>query len=188
MNLVLARVDNRLIHGQVLQTWVPETSTDIIVVTDNNVAADPLRQSIMEAALPEEVDCIFVTVEGLNDKLAELEEGGENVLLLFCTLEDVKCATGFGVKLKCLNIGNIHYEDGKTRVSPGVCLGIDDVAILRELALEMEIEIRATPSDEPLHYPSFLSGEEIKAKSLFKRMIDKITHIGRSSDARNVRP
>ena len=71
--MTLVRIDNRLIHGQIIETWIPYTGAKIVIVADDALAADDLQQEIMSLAIPQTVESIFVSIEGL---AAEVEKIG----------------------------------------------------------------------------------------------------------------
>lgn len=147
MAVVLARVDNRLIHGQVLETWIPKTETSAIIVADDSVADDVLRQSIMEIALPECITCSFVRVLDIKPQL--LNGGFENkrVMILFSHIKDALDAINTDIGIKELNIGNIHYEKGKRRINNSVSLSEQEIWWLKEIEEKVHVDIRATPGD-----------------------------------------
>ncbi|MCD6527517.1 MAG: PTS sugar transporter subunit IIB [Desulfuromonas sp.] len=151
MAIVLARVDNRLVHGQVLESWVPYVQADYIVVVDDAVAEDPFRRQLMLAVIPSTLDaqiCSHADVQqlcqsGLIDQ--------HNVLLLFSSPEDALRAYQEGLLFSKLNLGNMHAEEGKRCVSRTLSFGSDDVVTLERLArLGVVISAQCIPTDRAL--------------------------------------
>ncbi len=142
------RVDNRLIHGQVVEAWVPYIGAHHIIVVNDALADDELQQEIMSLAIPNNVESAFLTIDELIGDAHLDKDGRENTLLLFSTCLDVRRAIEKGLRLPVLNIGNLHYATGKRQLSPSVALGPEDEACLRfMLERGVELDFRCVPND-----------------------------------------
>ena len=139
MLVALARVDDRLIHGQIIEGWMPFLQADFICVIDNGVSGDEPRCRLMRMTVPASVGFYVVSTSGLGSILEE-EEG--SCLLLFSSLADVLAVVKNGVPLDALNVGNLHHRGRGWKVSPSVFLDRDDLLILREL-ISMGVEVEA---------------------------------------------
>ena len=153
MAIVLARVDNRLIHGQVLEAWMPFLDINNVIIVDNGVAGDPLRQKIMEIAIPGRINCRFLNVDELKETIDRLDGGDQRTMVLFSNIKDVRDVLRMGMALDRINIGNIHYQKGKTRISSCVSLDEDELACLMEIQRRAKVEIQALPDDTPARFP-----------------------------------
>jgi PTS system mannose-specific IIB component len=148
MSIVLARIDNRLIHGQVLEAWVPSIGADCIVVANNQVAGTPFQKVLMEAAVPKKIRVIIGTVEETAESLASQDLASRKVLLLFANSEDALKSHRLGVDFPLLNLGNMHGGEGKVRLTCTIALDPDDVDNLRHLEEEgVQIVSQCIPSD-----------------------------------------
>lgn len=144
------RIDNRLVHGQIIETWLPYTHAKYIFVANDETAADDLQQQIMSLAIPQSVNCIFTKVEALPNAVKSLNSGVDhsNVLILFSSCNDVKRAVDSGLSFNALNIGNIHYSPGKKQISPSVALSSEEESCLRYfLDIGIELDFRCVPND-----------------------------------------
>ncbi len=148
MNLVLTRIDNRLIHGQVLESWVPFVKADCILVANDEIAQNPLKKMMMQASVPSrtrvEIGCI--------DEIVNLLLSGAldqcRILLLFATTSDAVRAFLSGLAYEKLNLGNLHADKGKARLSCTVFLDptdMDDLAMLDQAGVK--ITARCLPAD-----------------------------------------
>ncbi|MBG0789565.1 MAG: PTS sugar transporter subunit IIB [Desulfovibrionaceae bacterium] len=148
--MVLVRIDNRLIHGQIIETWLPYIGARRVVVANDELAHDVLQQEIMSLAIPQTVDSLFVGVDALPKAMKSLSDKGDNsVIVLFSNCSDAKRAfdTGFGFHI--LNVGNVHYSPGKRQVSPSVALSDEDESCLRHLSRKgVELDFRCVPNDQ----------------------------------------
>lgn len=148
MSIVLARIDNRLIHGQVLESWVPSINANCIVVANDQVAALTFQRVLMEAAVPRGIRVEINTVEDAVQTLRSEEMQGRRVLLLFASSEDALRAHRMGVVFPELNLGNMHGGEGKVRLSCTLALDPGDVANLNSLEGEgVRIVSQCIPSD-----------------------------------------
>lgn len=143
-----ARVDNRLIHGQVVEAWVPHLGARSIVVANDALAGDEFQQEIMALAIPRAVDSSFLSIEALAGDARLAGPARESTLLLFSTCLDVRRAVERGLRLPTLNVGNLHYSTGKRQLSPSVSLGPEDEACLLFLRDKgVELDFRCVPND-----------------------------------------
>lgn len=142
------RIDNRLIHGQVVEAWVPHVGARTIIVVNDELAGDPLQQEIMSLAIPRAVESMFMTVDQLVQNSQVSGGARDATLVLFATCLDVRRAVEKGLRLSLLNIGNLHYANGKRQISPSVALGADDESCLRFLMEQgVELDFRCVPND-----------------------------------------
>jgi len=153
MAVVLARVDNRLVHGQVLEAWMPRFDITTVVVVDDGVAGDRLRQTIMEIAVPSQINCRFVRVDEVKETLEKLDGHDSRVMMLFSGIRDVRDALRMGSPLDKINIGNVHYRKGKRRITSCVSLGEDEIHWLMEIGRRTQVEMQALPDDPTLRFP-----------------------------------
>jgi PTS system mannose-specific IIB component len=144
MAVVFARVDDRLVHGQVVQGWVPFVHADSIYVVNNDIFLDEDRCRLMRMILPPELAFRVVPIDDLGPCLHN--DNQKKIFLLFSSLEDVLKAVQEGVSLQNINVGNLHHQRGGCEVSPSVFLNKSDIRILRELlALGIDVEVKDVP-------------------------------------------
>lgn len=148
--MTLVRIDNRLIHGQIIETWLPYTGATVVVVANDELATDALQQEIMSLAIPQSVISVFVSIEGLASEVNTLltENDAGSILVLFSNCPDAKRAFDAGYDFESLNIGNVHYCPGKKQISPSVALSGDDESCLKQLSRKgVELDFRCVPND-----------------------------------------
>lgn len=144
------RIDNRLVHGQVIESWLPFTKSKMIVVANDELAEDELRQEIMSLAIPADIQKAFVHVEGVTDYLYERFRAQEEIdaLILFSDCSDAKRAYEKGLAFMRVNIGNLHYGPGKTQVCAHVALSSEDLICLKYFRDSgVKIDFRCVPNE-----------------------------------------
>lgn len=133
MPLSLVRIDDRLIHGQVVLGWSRLLKPDRIVVANDRVARSPWERKFYAASVPTHVKVSFLTIEETAVELLNNLYKSESVLMLFESVKDVHDLIKKGVRLAEVNVGGLHYRDGSQELLPFVYLTDEDRLLLREL-------------------------------------------------------
>jgi mannose/fructose/sorbose-specific phosphotransferase system IIB component len=152
MDIQLVRIDDRLIHGQVVVGWVKALDIQCLVVVNDAIAANPTRRSLMELAVPQGLQVRFETLQGAAG-IPPATADAPRALLLFEGPQDVLECLRRGAKFPSVNVGGLHYCEGKRQVDRSLCVNDGDVEAFRELKrLGVDLEVRAVPGDprEPL--------------------------------------
>jgi len=148
MGIVLVRVDNRLIHGQILESWVPSVRADCIVVANDQLANIAFQKVLMESAVPKGIKVAIGTIEEMARYLQSDELSDRRVLLLFASPQDALLAHRLGVDFCELNLGNLHGGKDKKRLSCTVALNDDDIVQLQALEDDgVKVFLQCVPSD-----------------------------------------
>lgn len=145
---VLARIDSRLLHGQVATAWTKTTGSNRIIVVSDGVAHDDLRKSMIREAAPPGVKANVVPVSKMIQVAKDTRFGNTKALLLFETPQDALAAIKGGVDIKELNIGSMAHSVGKVAVSKVLSLDEKDIETFEELKkLGVKFDVRKVPSD-----------------------------------------
>jgi len=152
MPIILYRVDDRLVHGQVVEGWVPHLQVEELAVVSDEIAGDEMLRAIMRFATPEGVALKIMTVAEVVAYLPAAEKSPRRVLLLLPGLAEAVLLSRKGIKIPSLNIGGMHYSAGKNlSIGKAIFLNDQDCAALSALsAAGIQIEGRGVPSDPPL--------------------------------------
>ena len=154
-NIQLTRIDNRLLHGQVAVTWSHFVNANLIVVVNDQVAQDPIQQSLMDMAAPKTMGTRYFSVQKTIDVIHKASEA-QMIMLVVKTPQDVLKLVEGGVPIKSVNIGNMHFSEGKLQVTSTVSLDDSDKA-------------------------AFLALHQLGVKSTIQRVPDEKAKIGRAS-------
>lgn len=152
MDIALVRVDNRLVHGQILEAWVPFTRSSIIVIVDDHVASDLFRETVIRMAVPRDVELIISNVEDFtNNYQYSRGQGKKKAIILFSSIADALRAFQGGFVFDRLNIGNVHSEECLKQCSPSVMLDAEDVKTIETFLEEgVHIDVRCVPREKPI--------------------------------------
>lgn len=148
MAIVLVRIDDRLIHGQVSIGWGPTLRPEHIVLLDASVAANPWELELYAAAAPEGASVEALTVEAAASAWAGWEADARRILVLVRSPRTVHALALAGVRLGEVNVGGMHFSAGKREVLPYVFVDDADCEALRALAHDgVRIEARDLPGN-----------------------------------------
>lgn len=145
-NCVLARVDFRLIHGQVITKWVKKTNAEMIIIADDDLAKDDFMGMIYANAAPKGMKVVIDTVETAAKKWVAGEYGDKKIMILFKNVSACYEAEKKGLRVEKVQLGGAPNEPGKKKVTNEIFLNSEEAGKLKELHDEgVEIYIQAVP-------------------------------------------
>ncbi|MDO5147175.1 MAG: mannose/fructose/sorbose PTS transporter subunit IIA [Eubacteriales bacterium] len=148
IKFVLARIDSRLLHGQVATAWTKTTNPNRIIVVSDSVAHNDLRKNMIREAAPPGVKANVIPIQKMIDVSKDTRFGDTRALLLFETPQDALAAIRGGVEIKELNIGSMAHSAGKVAVNKVLSLDMADVETFEELKKEgVTFDVRKVPAD-----------------------------------------
>lgn len=144
----LARIDDRLIHGQVATRWTKESQVKRIVVVNDDVAKDQVRSTMLKSVAPPGVTAHVVGVEKMIRVWNNPEYAGERMMLLFTNPTDVLTLLEAGVKMPSINIGGMAYREGKKMITSAVSVDDKDIAAFEAINdMGVELDVRKVSND-----------------------------------------
>ena len=145
--ILLTRIDDRFIYGQDVELWNEAVGSNLVLIVNDEIAADSRKWAPMRVAAPEGVWTRFL---GAKDYRHHSHRGARQLILIMVA-SPRRCSRWLRVVCQCkISIGHMQAE-GKRSVTPAVAVGDEDVDALKELqALGMKLEIRYTPSSIPI--------------------------------------
>ncbi|WP_414056890.1 PTS mannose transporter subunit IIAB [Pantoea dispersa] len=151
MKIGLARIDDRLIHGQVATRWTKETNVTRIIVVSDEVANDHVRKTLLTQVAPPGVTAHVVDIAKMIRVWNNPKYGSDRVMLLFTNPTDVERVVEQGVDIKSVNVGGMAFRQGKTQVNNAVSVDEKDIAAFRKLNERgIELEVRKVSNDPKL--------------------------------------
>lgn len=151
LDIALVRVDNRLVHGQILEAWVPFLKASCIVVADDQVASDFFRETVIRMAVPSEVKVIISGVAEFSENRAFQRGCGPSTIVLFNTISAALKAFRLGFRFDKLNIGNVYNEECRLCCTQSVQLSDGDIRDINDLRnVGVQIEFRRVPREKPV--------------------------------------
>ena len=140
------RIDNRLLHGQVVQFWIPHLGIEHLIVADDDIKSNSAMQAIYRMALPRIVELTVVGVDELGEVLPPA--GKTPTMLLIKTISNTEKILSNGIPIGRLTLGNVHASPERERVTDAVYLSEAEVITLTAMSRAgMDIEIQTFPGE-----------------------------------------
>ena len=146
-NILMTRIDNRLVHGQVGVTWVNALGANLLLVANDSASQDPVQQNLMDMVMAEGIQARYFTLQRSIDIIGKASER-QKIFIVCKTPQDVLTLVKGGVPIKFVNVGNMHFSEGKKQIHKTVSVDESDIAAFKELEqLGVTCEIRRVPDE-----------------------------------------
>ena len=146
---LLTRIDDRFIYGQDVELWNEAVGSNLVLIVNDEIAADSRKWAPMRVATPEGVWTRFFSVQRTVD-IIHTATPRQWILIMVASPTDALALVKGGVPITKISIGHMQAGEGKRPITPAVAVSDADVAALKELqALGIELEIRYLPSSAP---------------------------------------
>ncbi len=157
MSLVLIRIDDRMIHGQVVEGWARLLKIEHILLVNDAVSQNEMQKKLCCMAVPSSIKVSIKSIDAAARMVKDHAFDKAKTLALFARPADVLGFIKKGVPLKSVNVGGMHYSEGKRQILKYISVGPEDVNVFKELAsMGIEIEGRAVPTDERIEVMRYL--------------------------------
>lgn len=164
---VLARIDTRLLHGQVATAWTKAVQPNRIIAVSDSVANDDLRKNMIEQAAPPGVKANVVPIDKMCKVDKDTRFGDTKAMLLFETPQDALRAIEGGVDIKELNIGSMAHSIGKVVVNKAIAMGPEDIETIEKIkAKGITFNVRKVPSDSNENIDTLLKKAKAELKNV----------------------
>lgn len=149
MPLSLVRIDDRLVHGQVVEGWIPMLRAEAVLVASDAAAADELQVSLMRLALPEAISLEALPVDQAARHPGFRPDYPKRLLVLVPGPLEVLRLLDAGARFSTVNVGGLHFSAGKVQLGKAIFLSEEDRRALREIIKRgVTLEGRALPNDK----------------------------------------
>ncbi|ECU9384903.1 PTS system mannose/fructose/N-acetylgalactosamine-transporter subunit IIB [Salmonella enterica subsp. enterica serovar Newport] len=141
-NIVLVRIDERLLHGQIRITWGKYSGANTIIVANDEIASNPVLQAPFKGAAGGEYVVLFRTIEHLISSIHKADER-RRILILCKNPTDVARLVKGGVKFGEVNVGNMHHHPGRVQIDKNVSVSVNDIEafkIIKKNGIESYIQ------------------------------------------------
>lgn len=150
MSIVLVRVDDRLIHGQIVEGWLPVTKAEELIIADDSIAQDSLQQMIMLSALPLSVSLVVDSIDGVASLLRDERRNHIRRMVLVRRPKDALRLRRAGVRFDHLNIGNLVSKEIAVCLGRSVMVSMNCLIDLNSIIEEgVRVTIQSVPFEKP---------------------------------------
>lgn len=151
MNINVFRIDDRLIHGQIVTKWIKDAAAKMIMVVDDKAAGDKTQQMILKFAVPSGIKLEILSKEDAVKRVNE-DQSNTNVLMLVRNPKEANALVEMGLKIDRIIIGNISNsksEVGRTKLLDYIYVESGDVEAIRSLDSKgIKLEVKAIPEEK----------------------------------------
>jgi D-glucosaminate PTS system EIIB component len=156
MSIALYRIDDRLIHGQVVVGWGQPLDCTFIVLVDDEVRDSDWEQDLYRMGVPPHIEIIFASVSEAGERLPAWEADTRVGIVLVPDIDTATALVGQTDRIKKLNVGGIHHRAGRTERLRFVYLSEDERAKLRQLAAKgVDVTAQDVPTARPVPLAEF---------------------------------
>lgn len=148
----LVRVDDRLVHGQVMTSWLKFTGANKIMVVDDEVATNDLMKTVLKGVVPSQVKLGIFSIAKAVDRLSKGFKPGDKVIMLVKTPETVWAIQQAGVDIPALNIGGMGIRTDRTTLYQNIaCSESEREALRRLINAGCDVNIQITADDSKVN-------------------------------------
>lgn len=157
MPINVARIDDRLIHGQVITTWVKNYDIDQVLVINDKVANDKVQQSVLTMSAPAGLKVLVFGVQQFIEILKKTPIK-KRTMLLFTNSIDVDVMVSAGLELEKLNVGGMRMQNGRHQLSRAVSVTPEEEQAFKNLINKnVIVEVQMVPKDPIVLLKSLIS-------------------------------
>ena len=127
MSLVLVRIDDRLIHGQVTVGWGSYLNPDRIVLVSDEIASNDWEKELYEKSVPFNIAVSILTIEEASTEMNNGSYDKERVIILVESPDVIIGLLKLGNRFRQVNIGGMHFKENKTKILPYVYVDEQDI-------------------------------------------------------------
>ena len=151
MTVALARIDDRLVHGQVVVGWGRPLRAAFVAVVDDALAASEWEQELYRLGAPEDLPLEFVTIAETPARLPTWDADPRPGIVLLADISTATALAAVGVRFPHLNLGGVHHRPGRTERAPYVFLtDAEFVALMALAASGVEVTAQDVPATRPV--------------------------------------
>ncbi len=159
MAIELCRIDDRLIHGQVVVGWGQPLDVGFIVLVDDEVAASDWEQELYRMGVPPEMEVFFHSVTDATGRLEQYQKDRRRGIVLTGDVRSMACLVAAG-GVPAVNIGGVHHRPGRVQRLRYVYLNDDEERQLREIASRgVQVAAQDVPAAWPVPLDELLQSE-----------------------------
>ncbi|MBA9039848.1 fructose-specific PTS system IIB component [Bacillus aryabhattai] len=160
MKIVLARIDDRFIHGQVLTRWIKTNAADRIIIVSDEVAADEMRKTLILSVAPSNVKASAVSISKMTKAFHSPRYQDTAAMLLFENPADIVALVQAGVPIETVNVGGMRFANDRKQITKSVSVTEKDIDAFEKLQeLGVKLELRQLPSDSSENFIQLLRNE-----------------------------
>ncbi len=143
-NIILTRIDERLVHGQV-QMWIKSLNCNMVIVANDKVSEDKMSQMLMKTSIPKSIDMRFFSIEKTCEIIHKASPR-QKIYLVIDSCKDAFRLVDGGVPINKINLGNVHKKENSQKITRSIYLTDEDKLYLKKMVESgIEFDTQTTP-------------------------------------------
>lgn len=161
MPISLVRIDDRLIHGQIVVGWVNALKANYIIVLNDEVAKNEIQKCLLKIAVPPTIKVDIFSLDEFNYTNESKEISNNKVIIILTNPLDCLRLVKKGFKFEMLNVGGMRHSEGKKEMTKSIFLDDEDIKYFKELnQMGIKVEIKMLSVDKSVNiFECILKGE-----------------------------
>jgi len=152
MSISLVRIDDRLIHGQIVVGWVNFLKANYIIVINDEVSKNEIQKCLLKSSVPPGIKVDIYSVEEFNLSNNDEQIVNNKVILLLTNPKDCVRIVEKGFKIDSVNVGGMRCSSGRKEITPSIFLNEEDIEYFKKLeAMGIKVEIRMVPAERGIN-------------------------------------
>lgn len=148
MGIIVCRVDDRLIHGQVATSWIRGNNIQVVVVVDDAIANNPTQISILKVSAPAEIKIYAQSIDKFVEKYEKGILDSYRLMLVFENVYAPLALIKRGIPIQSINLGGMRFKEGRRQITKALSVSKEEEEAIRSIhALGVEVEHRQLASD-----------------------------------------
>lgn len=144
----MAHIEDHFIHGQIATRWCEALNANLIIVVNDELASNKMRQGLLDMAVPDKINSRYYTLNKAIKQLPILSVQ-KKVLIITNSIKDIYQLIEAGIDIPIINLGNLTIEPGKRHVSSSLAMGEEDFDMLEQLIIKgILIDSKLNPDDD----------------------------------------
>lgn len=149
-NIVFTRIDDRLLHGQVMVSWIPFLSINEVLIIDDEYAADEFMADLIVEAAPANLDVKVLSVQDSAQYILS-ESSDTRVLIISRSIESIYKLMEMNVPIQKINVGGLGYLEGRKKYFTSIHMSDNEFELLKEIANKgVSVEVQILPKDKSI--------------------------------------
>lgn len=158
MGIVHVRIDDRLIHGQVVAFWCNSLKINRIMIASDKIASDEIRKSMLRMAAPPGIRTSIISIEKAANNIKAGKYNDQRVLLILEGPQDALALIDQGVEIETINVGNLAHKEGAIQIRSNIKVTQDEIESFKKLN-EMGVKLitKMVPDDPDADFMDYLN-------------------------------
>ncbi|MCR2045348.1 PTS sugar transporter subunit IIB [Anaerosalibacter massiliensis] len=148
MDNIFYRIDDRLIHGQVITGWSRYYKLKRIIIADDQVTNDPIQRQIINMVAPKNIKVNILCINDSYNAITDKNQSKNNTLVLTKGPEALYKLSELGIKIEEVIIGGMQFKDGRKKVTRSVSVNYNEAEKFKQLYNKgIKLNIQLIPTD-----------------------------------------